>query len=86
MEAAELVAMPQTAARIVPVVQDLVCSDDVESGTPIWTPGEVKDINRGRAYLRAECKRKHVAVFQSVQEALNHIIASSKIAPGNDVV
>lgn len=68
IEAAELAA--SEPARLVLVLQEYA---DPDAGTPKEL-AFVKDFNRGRAYLRALARRRGLRVFDSLDDALAHIV------------
>lgn len=68
LEATEYIC---TGRRVVLVVQEI---DHVD---PSYSLVEIKDLNRGRAYLRDVAKRHHVAVHDSVTEAVKAASAHS---------
>jgi len=76
VEVAELVVTRN--ARVVPVIID-VPSD---GSTGDFSSSEIKDLNRGRCYLRNECKRFGVTCFDDIQTALAHAVKMIKAPTG----
>lgn len=58
--------------RVVVVIQDLKPGSSF--GDIATTPAEIKDLNRGRAYLADVCARQGFVVFQTVESGIEHTI------------
>eukprot|EP00301_Raphidiophrys_heterophryoidea_P001254 c10610_g1_i1.p1 GENE.c10610_g1_i1~~c10610_g1_i1.p1 ORF type:complete len:191 (+),score=50.30 c10610_g1_i1:181-753(+) len=57
--------------RIVVAVLDLDSNSKFDDTEDPPEPSEIKDLNRGRAYVRDVAKRRGVPVFGSIEEALD---------------
>ena len=58
--------------RVVVVIQDI--KPGASFGDIATTPAEIKDLNRGRAYLADVCARQGFVVFQTVESGIEHTI------------
>ena len=70
VEAAELIA---SGRDVVLVLVDFKAGDDV--GGTLLDKAEMKDLNRGRAYLADVASRHGIDAFASVDVAVDHIIS-----------
>lgn len=61
-----------TGRNVLLIVDDIVDGEDI--GDQLITGSELKDLNRGRAYLLDIAKRNNIPLFENVQVALNSLL------------
>lgn len=63
----------------------VICMQNLSDGSTVHgeriSPTAVKDYNRGRSYLKATAEREGVSIFQTPEEALQHIMERYSSSP-----